>query len=632
MADKEVVIEQPEYNEHELEFRSRVLKDLENARTLREQAHPEFDDLTFTEYYTSNRRAGGGYNKPKQDESDVRVTTGTTMEKKNTLIAATISLNLDPEITAYDEFDRQVIELGKNMEDMVKKSREIDDWDDKKVEIYNEYYEQGFVCVEERFVEYRIPKKVLKGEGDKATWDKSDSLGKMYSECSGQLVEGINVYLGNIRESDIKKQPFVALRETKSRAEAEAMFGKWARWKYVPLAKTNTTNDTFWMLDDTDMSERAEIIRIFYKFSDDFNIMINGVMMLPVTKDGSYPMSALLGGVCEYPISWAVSDPMSDFAYGKSVPAKTKVDQAVLDNFIRNAVIKDNKHTNPPLANRTNQKISKRVYQAGRITDNLDAENLKPIGENNGVDQATVAAITMMKQNINEKSVDPVIEGQSTRGQRTAREVVELKEQSLQKMGLAIHGVRSLERQLAWLRIQNILTHWTKEKEKGIEGAKKAIYRTISIDTDFEDGTSGEKQIVFMDGELPDDKQVYAEEDLVKKITGKNVRRTYLNAKMLGQVKYTWKVDVNPTDKDSSEIRLAKFEESLRTLPFFLQLGKMPNKDYIADRWAILQGESPDRYWAQTQPAQPAMGGMLQPAQPQPNQNQPQPTPMPALQ
>lgn len=599
----EQIIEAPDYNEYELAFREKVIKDLENSRTDREQNHPEFDDMTYTEHYQSNRRAGSGYNRPKQDEQDVRITTGTTQEKKNTLIAATLSLNLEPEIIAFDEMDREISELGGLMEDMVKKSREIDLWEDKRVFVYNEYYEQGHVLVHENYAQYRIPsKKIQKGKTiDETTWGKG--VDKVYAECTSTLFEGINVYFGNIREPDIRKQPFVCLRDTLTRDEAKARFGTWKRWKNVPLLKTNHTDDYYWQLDDSAKDERIEILLVHYKFSNDFQIFLNGVMMLPVNASGSYPLSALLG-VCEYPMSYAVSDPISDFAYGKSVPAKTKVDQAVLDNFIRNAVIKDNKHTFPPLANRTGSKISKRVYWAGHITDNLDAENLKEIGNNNGVDNATVAAIQLAKGNIDGKSVDPVIEGQSKSGARTAREIVELKEQSLQKMGLALNGIVSLERQMSWQRIQNILENWTKEKEPAIEGVKKAVYRTVSVETDFEDGTSGTKEIVFTE-EMPDEQKNYGDEKLQKMLYGKNIRRAFLNPEMLSKMRYNWKVSINPVPKDSSEIRLAKFEESLKSLPFFMTGGKMPNMDYLGDRFAILQGENPDRFWQQNQPVMP---------------------------
>jgi len=73
-------VEAPNLSEDELYFRSKILRELEKARTQRENSHAEFDDQTFSEYWESNAKAANSYIPPKINEFDVRTTTGTTKE------------------------------------------------------------------------------------------------------------------------------------------------------------------------------------------------------------------------------------------------------------------------------------------------------------------------------------------------------------------------------------------------------------------------------------------------------------------------------------------------------------------------------------------------------------------------
>jgi len=400
----------------------------------------------------------------------------------------------------------------------------------------------------------------------------------------------------------------------------------------VPSAHTSEETDDAaynnWTLEAY-QSRMVEEIRYMNKWTNDFMIILNGVMMLPVTQDGAFPLSSI-SGTCEYPIAMSVVEPISNFAYGKSIPAKTKVDQAVFDEMLKALVLKTRKSYFPPLANNTGQVLSKRVLWAGNIEDDINPEKLQPIGDNSGVTQSEFNAMQFYQTVIDRKSVNPIMEGQSQSGSQTAREIVEQKQQSMMRMGLVILGVKHLEQQLGALRLKNILKNWTEP----IEDLKERIYRTITIDSSFDDGTEGKRVVSFTEN-LPDDTQVYAEEELIKKATGKNVRRNYINPKILKGMELKWFVNVTPTEKSSNALKQAQFEESVqKALAIFAPLGKMPNLDYLATRWATNQGEDPDRFWSQeqgmpqgmpmgmpnqlssqmtpSQPQQPSLNSMLQ--------------------
>ena len=85
-----------------------------------------------------------------------------------------------------------------------------------------------------------------------------------------------------------------------------------------------------------------------------------------------------------------------------------------------------------------------------------------------------------------------------------------------------------------------------------------------------------------------------AEERLLEGVRGKAVRKVYINPKELKSVEYFWHIEVNPTEKNTSSLKLAQFDEYIqKIIAIFTPFGKMPNLDYLAERQAILQGEDP---------------------------------------
>lgn len=620
--------EQVNYTPEELEYRAQLIQKLESARDMRDTAHTEFDGQTYKEYYISNVKAANAYIPPKTNEQDVRVTSGTTLEKKGTLLTALLNYNFEPDIEAFDDEDRLVHELGEIQEDLVKKSRKIEcpEYSEKRLFIYDELLNQGSVTVEDTFVEYHIPDRDV-GQNPDFTNLKSlkwaERLDKIYRYCDTNLLTGLNVYFGNFREPFIQKQPFVFTRRLLSRPEAQAIYGDWERWKNVPEAKTDTlwdNNDSLpynnWSLEEYTKAFTEEI-KFQDKWSNNYMVMLNGVMMFPVAKDEkkrylTMPLSSL-NGECEYNLAHAVLNRIPNCAYGKSIPSKTKVDQAIFDEMLKMVVLKTRKSYMPPMSNRSKKTLSKKIFDPGYITNDIRPEDLQEIGRNDGVTMAEFNAISFIRGIIDSKSVSPIMEGMAPETQATARQIIEQKQQSLMKIGLSVLAVISLERQLSWLRIKNIMRHWTEavdERAVKIKDALQTIskYRSVSVDSAFEDGEKGIREIRFSE-DLPESGQIFAEEKLRKDLTGKNYRINYLNPKLYKNLNYRFYIEIVPTEKSTSDLKAAMFDDFVRSA---LALGsafqKMPNMDYLLTRHAILNGENPDKIWGGQEVQQMSQG------------------------
>lgn len=620
MQDKSE-IQAPKLSDDELLFRSQIISEIENARNQREKSHAEFDDQTFTQYWESNAKAANSYIPPKVNEFDVRTTTGTTKEKGNTVLSSLLNFNLEPVIEGYDKDNLAIYDLGIAMQDLIRKSRKVEtpEYDFKRILIYNELIAQGTVFVEDTQVEFRLPTKTVKDfefiDGKFSDFSWEEGIDKVYKSCETNLINNLSVYLGNIKEFELSKQPYVVVRRLITRSEAQSLYGSWSRWENVPKKVTKAVDNgddgikyNTWTLEELE-KDLVEEIKYYNKWTNDFMIMLNGVPMFPVKRDskgrlGTFPLSSVLG-VCDYPLAKGDIEPISrHFAYSKSIPAKTKVDQQVFDEMLKAIILKTRKSYQPPMANNTGKTLSRKIFYPGTIHNGVNPDKLQEIGSNVGVSPAEFNATEFIKRIIDSKSVSPVLEGQSVTGQQTAREIIESKQQSMIKLGITILGVVNLEKRLAKLRLLNILKYWTAPIDSKIvelkDGVKKTVstYRTESVDSEFEDGKTGERIIDFTE-ELPHENQIMAEERLLEGVRGKPVRKIYLNPKELKAVDYFWHIEVNPTEKNTSSLKLAQFDEYIqKILAMFVPLGKVPNIDYLAERQAILQGEDPRKIWS----------------------------------
>ena len=613
-----------EYSEEELEQRSRILVDASHARNQKQQKYAELDDMDYDTWYFKSKKATQAYIQPKTNDEDVRVVTGTTREKSNIIVNTFLNYNLEPDVVAYD--DKNVIqqELGEMVEKMIRKSRnlELPDYDVKKPLIIKEFVDQGNVFVRESWNEYEIPSKEL----EKLNWSEGvdpskkpwkDKLSMVYAQCNSTMITGLELYPGNARQFFMELQPFVIVRKVITYSEAKAMFKKWKRFKYVSdqldqatELETSVTYDDYQMIKtDADL---VEVVEYFNKWNNEYQIMLNGVLMLPV----GYPLSGAIG-VCEYPISKGDAEPISpNFFWSRGVGAKNKMDQAIMDEMYKMMIIKTRKSYKPPLANKGNYNIGPNVYMPGKIFKGIDPEKLKPIGDNNGVTPAEFNMTQFVNEVINSKTVSSIMEGQEPENKATARQVIEQKQQSMVKMGMMMLGMINLETRMAWLRLYNIINNWTEsvdtrmvETKDGVSDQVK-VYKSVSMKDTLENGQEGERIIEFNDN-VPALSQVYAEEEIIQQTSGRKVRKNYINPEMLRNAKMMWEINMTPTEKNTSMLKAAMFTEYLQeVLATFVPLGLVPDLQYLATRHTLVNDESPDKVWGgkmQPQPQQPQL-------------------------
>jgi hypothetical protein len=608
-------VEACKYTKDEQEYRTYIINRATLARDRREAPYIELDDMSYTQYYETNFKTGNSYLRPKKNKEDTRIVTGTTLEKENTFLSAILNYNFVPRVEAYDKNDLPLVGLGDKLDSLIKKSRLIENYESKRALIYKEGVDQGTAFVEEVWVEEDEIAKTVNGmdystgrvDIGKIKIDKKRK--RKVIGCRSNLLPGTGVYLGDIKQFFMDKQPYVITRDVITYEEADACYGGYDRFKYVPKTLIlsdleNTTTERDWTLEDL-QEGFVEVIKYRDKWANEYMLMLNGVMMLPV----GFPLTEISPSG-EYNLAKLDIEPISEFfAYSKSYPAKTKVDQEILDDTIRTFVLKLRQMLEPPFINNTNQVLSRKIFYPGTFTQNVNPNQLvKLLGENNGINTGEFQVFQLIKQIVDEKTSNPILSGVASSGEQTATEVMELKKQSMMKLGYAIYGIMDFEKRMAWLRLYNILANWTKPIDKAIDEIKKTLvdtYRSISVNEEDEFGSFTRIMEFNPEGVTKSPEQIDAEAQILS-TPERPVQKVYLNPNALRErmMEFKFYIDVNPTEKDTSELRAMLFTKRVAEAKQLFG-PQSTNDPYIKQRMAILAKEDPDKFWAKQQPMMP---------------------------
>lgn len=571
---------QIKYSEDEKKANDIIHKRLQLARDNREQNFDEFDGQTYTQYHDSNEKGANTFIEPKKHKYDNNFQSGTIRSKLLSVASNIANLNLSPDISAFDIDDVEINRLGNAMEHIVYKTEELEEDEEKKISRIIELLKQGDIFVQEVWQEKWVKEKKMKGKfSGKLDTKWKEKLRKALSQPERNIISGLGVYLGDIRQPDIKKQPYIFTVEVMPYTNAKQIFGEWDRWKYVPKKivrneQIQGEQDTSYGWNLTELNnDEVEIIKYQDQPNNEYSISINGIRMTQVGLPFQW-------GWDGYNITQqGLEDITPTFAYHKSMVARLKTDVAIYDEMLRLAVLLTQKTAEPPRANLSGRVISSKTFMPGVMTSGVNPTQV-PLMDANGSQGVTSPIMTMIEklaQTTDEQSVSPSFQGQQANVEQTATEVLTVQKQAKAAIGLMVTKCGILEYKLSWMRLQNIIENWFNPIDEVVDETRNALknkFRTVNRETPIEGEGLGRTMVIPSD-EIKTAQDVYDKEEELGKRTGSPTRIIYVNPKLIKSLKLVWQIVIRPREKMTSELGKLMTERYLMGLQMF------PNTNWI---------------------------------------------------
>lgn len=570
-----------------------VLTRIREAKNDRDNAHAEFGGRTLSEVTKNNEEVANTLVRTTiETGKELKVSTGTLEEKLKIVVAEMMRPNYTPELRAYDHRSEPLDDLATAYEDvLLTLRRQMPENGDHTLALSRivELLKQGTVFVDTLWDEER--RMSAKRQGDKWVRERKLVRSGLYYPVISQL----NVVLGNIRVSEMRRQPFVAYHDQISYKEAKALYGHLPNFAHVPESGGAKMLGDVWepgVSIIAPASNKIERVVFQDKWDDRYNVYVAGVPMF----DLEYPLSDVSGDG-EYTLVkekfWEIKH---NFAYGKSFVASGSAEELskVLDEFLRLAILKNRKSIKPPYANNTGRVLSPKVLDPGMMTANIPVNGLVPLGtESQGVTAGELGMIERLRDTINESTVSDTFAGQQARAGTTATEIATLTERARAAMTNVENAVKSLEYKIAERSLPLITRHWfspVRAREIEQDDALELVfeYNKLTRPAEVKGEGWGIHQIEATD-KLPKAEKILEEERALSRRYGKPVKKIYINPDALRSIGLTFDIDiVAKPDRSRAQDRL-DFREALQDQLLLANLGVRPNVQALTSEYARIR-------------------------------------------
>lgn len=617
---KELIYNPSEKEQERLNY---VYRDVKEMLSVMNAKYKYFNDRTLKDLIDDSEYRVTGYVPSREEQGkenwQANVFKPVTRNKLKAILA---SIALDtPDVKIVAENDKQLRDQRRSyvIRQLMKGSYAKQN---KEEQIYFEAWEnavKGTVITYEGYARQKVKQKNIKSydivTGEIETEDKETII---KDECVEMIIPLENLLIKDISIRDIQDQPAIAWVELMHPSKFKRDFSGYKNFKYVKekgssniKGETKREFSSAWE-DRITKESPIEVIRFYNKFSDEFIVVANGVVLLDA------PM--LLGKKeKKYPFAKTIFEPFAiDFFYGNPIGNTTMGNQDVINSLYNMALDKTFRSMNPPLIIGAKNKddfdleddivnMDTKIY-----VEDINAVKEMPI---KGVDQGMLNMMDIVSRELDLSTVDANQQGVTGRGV-TAREVVIANENAKKLKGVLYMFLTSLWIQKYKLRIENILTYYTQPKIKemvaGKETGRLEEYRKFMIENaELADGTKGTLGVQMVGGEkqLPEVDEIDKNEKLQENEGGENYEEIAITSDYLLDWEYDVKVISDSIHQKESSLTRANIEDKIglmaKAFPQFFQL----NEEKLFKDTVTAFDDDPDEYTT-TPPAVPEQPGV----------------------
>lgn len=546
------------------------------AKEQRDQVRMEFDDLTYEKDYILNQKAAIAYLRPKKNDDEVRIVTGTTEKKLEVLSNEIMAMNLQPEAVAYDGDDNEIANLGQDMMDIVKRTNDME-----RDEDFWQHYLAELLSQRAAFFE-DVVETVKQG-------------GKTCTRIRKKLISGLRIYLGDINIPAYnfqQDQPYIVKYTRMSYDQANSLLSGFERWKYVKAGTSSDQMDPYqYRLNILEKNE-VEIVELMDPISNEYEVAINGIPMF--SEPTELPYEVLPDR--RFNISMVtIKTTATDFAYGKPPVASAKTLQALNDETLRNLVRKFRQAIEPPLGvkGKSGYVYSKDIWESGAVTQGVSADDFSILNpENKGITQSEFSLFNLIEAKTNEfLGANNLSAGIAEQGEQTATEIQALQRNAVRNLGHIVAAFIRAKRDATYLRMYNVIEN-ASEPIKGqfnaLTGQIDNIYARYTVpEATFYNGKKGKKVIQFIDRDLDqrEKEDIYAYEQKESE-AGRPIRIRAINYKTLKSIPIFWNIVINSQENEGTQLSKVLFLDQLKQAQAVSQLAARPlNGDKLVDEF-----------------------------------------------
>ncbi len=476
---------------------SLVLKDFIFGWNEQERGRREFNDRTLTQETDANQMAFNSYVPPKSEDPDdswrAQTVRPVTRNKLISIAAHVTASVLYPRITAQNDEDDDDQLVGEVMGDLV-------EWN-----IENSEYKKSFligvitalvdpaVIMEVKLTENFREIKEIQADG---SWKKKKVLDEILSGFQFDVVSVKEILISNIFETNIQKQRFIIRNRYVDYEESKVAYGDKTNFKFVqPGVRCVFDTGTRGFYDVHDELLKGYLVNetIYYnRYLDLELVFLNGILV-------SDPDQPLKRKDKLYPFAKSGYEPLNNgkFFYYKSSANKLGSDQQIVDTLYNMILDGTFLSLMPPTALYGSEEVNTNVFVPGSVTAFRDpTTKMEAFGPRADI-RAGMESIQMVERSMSESSQDNLRGGQSSGGERTAREVVLMEKNAQVALGLFGKMIAFLVEDVGRLMVGDILQHMTVAQLSEITGESK--YRKFTLHDKMMEGKKVNKKIELVD-------------------------------------------------------------------------------------------------------------------------------------
>ena len=483
---------------------AQILTDFAHGYKLMKKPWPEFNDLSLIERQNLSQKSFNGYVPPKSSDPDenwkANVIRPIVRNRIISIAAHVTGALIYPQIFAQNDRDDEDKDAASVMRDLMEWAGEESNY--PKTFLYAviaALVNPASIIYTEYAEHYRTVKEVDEG----GTWKEKPMLDEEYSGFQDTLVPCDELFIGDIYEHDIQRQPFVIWRKAIDYSQAVAKYGDNTDFvKYVHAGVQvmfDSASETFYEQEDSKLTNRLVEEVIYWNRTADLQIvMVNGVML----TDPDQPNPRKDKRVPLLKFGYELFDE-GKFFYYRSLAQKTQKDEEVVNELYRDVINASKMKIKPPVAFFGAEAFNASITTPGTVTT-FEDPNVKFQKIDAGQDMnAGLAALQKVEASISESSQDVLQSGQSNQGSQTAFEISRLEQNARIMLGLFAKMIGFGVRDYGMLRVSDIIQFLTVGEVQELTGGDtKLKYKSFLIP---EKNVGGKKKTrkIELNAELP---------------------------------------------------------------------------------------------------------------------------------